>query len=125
MLECGDAFLAGDDEDRDLHLWIVVTSPSQGEVVTVSVTFRRLRSETLVILQPGDHPFVRHESVVAYSFARVRSVDDIEDALASGVFVKKEPTSCELLKRVQAGLVDSDFTPNGVRHFYRDVSGSE
>lgn len=30
----------------------------------------------------------------------------------------REPVSPELLRRIRAGLRDSDFTPNGVRHFY-------
>jgi hypothetical protein len=120
MLNCGDTFLTA-DEDEDWHLWVVITPPSEGEVVTVSVTTRRNRSETLVVLQPGDHPFIRHQSVVAYSFSRVRMVEDIEAAIASGAAKQREAVSHELLIRIRGGLVDSEFTPNGVRHFYQSV----
>jgi len=123
MLNCGDTFLTGDEEDQDLHLWIIISPPSEGEVVTVSVTTKRKRSESLVVLRPGDHPFIAHDSVIAYSYSRVRPVDDIETALLNGTAKKREPVSEQLLKRVQAGLLDSDFTPNGVRHFFREVMG--
>ena len=121
MLECGDTFLTGDDDDEGYHLWIVLTPPSEGEVVTVSVTTLRKRSEKLVVLQAGDHPFIEHPSVVAYAYARIRTVQTIETAIVNGTAKKREPASRALLKKVRAGLVDSDFTPNGVRHFYNDV----
>lgn len=125
MLNCGDTFLTGDEEDLDLHLWIIISPPSEGEVVTVSVTTRRKRSEALVVLHPGDHPFIAHESVIAYSYARIRTVEDIEAALLNGTAKKREPVSEQLLKRAQAGLLDSDFTPNGIRHFFREVMGEK
>jgi hypothetical protein len=121
MLECGDTFLTGDDDDEGYHLWIVLTPPSEGEVVTVSVTTLRKRSEKLVVLQAGEHPFIGHPSVVAYAYARIRTVQTIETAIVNGTAKKREPVSRALLKKVRAGLVDSDFTPNGVRHFYNDV----
>jgi mRNA-degrading endonuclease toxin of MazEF toxin-antitoxin module len=63
MLNRGDTFLTGDeqgDEQEDtLHLWIVLTPPSEGEVVTVSVTTRQRHSETLVELHPRRSPIHR------------------------------------------------------------------
>jgi len=121
MLECGDTFLTGDDEDEGYHLWIVVTPPSEGEVVTVSVTTLRKRSEKLVVLQSGEHPFIEHPSVIAYAHSRIRTVEAIETAITNGAAKKREPASPVLLKKVRAGLTDSEFTPNGVRNFYLDV----
>jgi mRNA-degrading endonuclease toxin of MazEF toxin-antitoxin module len=121
MLNLGDTFLTGDAEDDTLHLWIILTPPSEGEVVTVSVTTRRRKSETLVQLHPGDHPFLVHESVIAYAYARIRTVEEIEAAIATGSAKLREPLSPELLKRICNGLIDSDFTPNGIRHFYKSI----
>jgi hypothetical protein len=124
MIACGDTFLIGDDEDpENFHLWVVATPPSGGEVVTVCVTTRRAKSETLVVLKAGDHPFIQHESVIAYSYSRIREVDEIEAAIANKTAKKREPVTDALLKRVQSGLLDSDFTPNGVRYFLKGVLG--
>ena len=121
MLNCGDTFYAADTEDDEPHLCIVITPPEVGDVVVVSITTRRRKSETLVCLNVGDHPFIKHPSVIAYAYSRIRSVDEIELALKSGNAKTREPVSPELLRRIRAGLRDSDFTPNGVRHFYNSL----
>jgi hypothetical protein len=121
MLNRGDTFLTGDEQEDTLHLWIILTPPSEGEVVTASVTTKRRNSERLVELHPGDHPFIVHDSVIAYSYTRIRTVEEIEIALASGAAKIREPVTPELLRRICSGLLDSDFTPNGVRSFYKDM----
>jgi len=120
MLCCGDTFLTGDDDD-DLHLWIAITPPTNGEVITVSVTTQRKGSEALVVLHEGDHPFIKHDSVIAYIYSRIRTVASIEAALLSGTAKQREPVSAGVLKRVQDGLLDSNFTPNGVRFYYKNL----
>jgi hypothetical protein len=121
MLSCGDTFLTGDGDDEIYHLWIVITPPSEGEVVTVSVTTALKRSNRLVVLNAGDHPFIRHESVVAYNYSKIRLVSDIQLLISTHSAKRREPVSPELLEKVRAGLVDSDFTPNGVRAYYKSV----
>lgn len=117
MLALGDTFLAGDE----YHLWVIVTPPYNGEVVAVSVTTRRDRSETLVTLQPGEHPFIVRESVIPYTYSRIWKVAEIEAALAAEEIVSKEPASPELLKKAQGGVTESEHTPNEVRGFFTHV----
>ena len=100
-----------------------MTPPWEGEVVTVSVTTKRKTSETLVVLSGGCHPFINQDSVISYGYSKIRFVSDIETAVQNGTAKKREPVSPELLRRAQSGLVDSDFTPNGVRRFFKDVMG--
>jgi hypothetical protein len=122
MLNCGDTFITGDDESEDWHLHIVITPPSEaGEVVTVCVTTQIKRSETLVILAPACHPFIKHSSVISYRYSKIRCVSDIETALKNGSAKPRDPVSEEILRRAKAGLIDSDFTPNGVRRYYQDL----
>ncbi len=121
MLECGGTFLTGDGEEDNFHLWVIITPVNEGEVVTVCVVTAHKKSEQLVVLNCGDHPFIQHKSVIAYRFSKIRMVSDIEELLAKGMARKREPVSPELLGRIRAGLVDSDFTPNHVRAFYREV----
>ena len=118
MLSCGDTFYAGETEDDEPHLNVIITSPEAGEVITVPVTTKRQHSETLVQLAAGDHPFIKWQSVVSYFYAKIRTVDEIEAAIGCGKATKREPVTPELLKRIRMGLRDSDFTPNGVRHYY-------
>jgi len=120
-LKCGDTFLTGDGNEDNFHLWVVLTSPNEGEVVTVCLVTAHKRSERLVVLYKGDHPFIQHESAIAYRFSQIRLVEDIQELLRSGAAKPRDPVSPELLQRIRAGLLDSDFTPNGVRAYYRLV----
>ena len=124
-LNCGDTFLTGDGNEDSFHLWIVLSPPTEGEVVTACLVTAHKRSERLVVLNKGDHPFVQHESVIAYRFSQIRTVEDIQELLRSGAAKQRDPVSQVLLKRIQAGLLDSDFTPNGVRAYYRLVVPEE
>jgi hypothetical protein len=122
MLNCGDTFITGDDESEDWHLQIIITPPSEtGEVVTVCVTSQRKRSEMLVVLAANCHPFITHSSVISYRYSKIRCVADIETALKNGAAKARDPVSGEVLSRARAGLIDSDFTPNGIRMYYQDL----
>jgi hypothetical protein len=121
MLKCGDTFLTGDGDEDNFHLWIIVTPPSEGEVVTVCMVTATKKTERLVKLSTGDHPFVTHDSAISYGFSKIRTVADIQALLANGSARPRDPMPSPVLSRIQAGVIDSDFTPNGVRAFYRAV----
>jgi hypothetical protein len=126
MLNCGDTFITGDNESDDWHLHVIITPPTDSdEVVTVCVTTKRKRSETLVVIPADSHPFVKHASVISYGYSKIRCVADIETAIQNGTAKKRDPVSAELLSRAQAGLIDSDFTPNGVKWFYKELLEDE
>lgn len=123
MLNCGDTFLTGDGDENNFHLWIIVTPPKEGEAITVCVVTAHKRHERLCVLNKGDHSFLTHESVVAYGWSKIRAVADIEAACETKVAKMKEAISEEILKKAQGGLVESDFTPNGIRHYFKTVMG--
>lgn len=113
-----------EDEDGTAeHLHVLLTTPSlAGEVVTVSISTRRPKSEALVCLKPEEHPFITRESVCPYRFAKIRSCKAIEAAIANGTARSKEPASEDLVAKLAAGLIDSDFAPPGIRAFYLGVT---
>ena len=113
-----------DEDGEGEYLHVLLTSPnSTGEVVTVSISTRKARSETLVCLLPGDHPFIARESVCPFRFAKIREVAAIEEALQNGWARSKEKASEKLLAKLVAGLRDSDFVPPGVLAFYLAICG--
>jgi hypothetical protein len=122
MLTCGDTFITGDDETEDWHLQIIVTPVSDtGEVVTVCVTTQRRTSETLVKLPTGCHPFINRPSVISYSYSKIRFLCDIDTAILNRTAKQRDAVSSDILKKAQDGLIDSDWTPNGVRHFFKQI----
>jgi hypothetical protein len=124
MIACGNTFLIEDEDGYDCHLCIVITPPAYGEVVIVSITTERARSERLVRLQKGDHPFLDHPSVIAYAYSRVTTVEEIEIAVKSGTAIPRPDASAKLVQRAQDGLLESDRTPNWVKLRYREIMGS-
>jgi mRNA-degrading endonuclease toxin of MazEF toxin-antitoxin module len=120
-MDCGDAFMIDDDDETKEHLHVVLTKPAaDGEVITVPICTRHRWSEVLVCVEPGDHPFIEHSSIVAYRHARIRKCASIQRAIECGKARSKEHVSESLLARMQAGLLDSDFVANEVRAFFRD-----
>jgi hypothetical protein len=128
LLTCGDTFLIPKRGTDTEHLWIVITEPdADANAVCVSVTTKRSYSDTTVVLSVGDHPFVKHESVIHYADARILDLRTVEAALdantRSFVCVSHKPCSDSLLARVQDGLLKSPYPTKGIKAVFRAARG--
>src|SRR5713226_4097921 len=95
-MRCGDTLLIpAPGSTVTPHLWIVVTEPTPDThlCVIVNITTLRRGADQTVTLRPGDHPFIRHPSVVRYSDAQI--VDDrrLGADVASGAAQQHQPCS--------------------------------
>lgn len=65
------------------HLWLVLTDPKGKDDIIVAVMVRTAKGYTdpTVILEAGDHPFIRHKSSVHYSKAKWFKMSRIQAAL--------------------------------------------
>jgi hypothetical protein len=82
IISCGDTLLPSPTQDADHHLWVTLTEPEGNppQVVLVNLTSFRLDADATVILTPGDHPFIRHKTVINYSDAKFASTQQIDQA---------------------------------------------
>jgi hypothetical protein len=103
------------------HLWLVLTDPISAMNSVVAVMLRTVHSYTdaTLILNPGDHPFVRHDSCVHYSTAKLFSIPKIQSAITLGKCHLREDMSIDLLTRVRKGLLESPYTVNAIREYCR------
>ena len=109
----GDTFLSNVDGG---HLWVIVTEPDEsGEVVCATFTTRRDRSDTTTLCQADEHPFFRHETIVAHNQSLQYSTAMIEEYFEDGTFVAREPCAPALLPKVRDGIMASEFTPKYIR----------
>lgn len=123
-MDCGDTFLFPLHGSRKAHLWIVVTQPDEaGLCVIVMVTTLRADRDQTLILRSGDHPFIRHDSVVSYGDAQIIDARGVESAIARGEAARKERCSPGTLRLIQDGLLASPFTRPKVLRFCRDRWG--
>lgn len=102
------------------HLWIIISDPTpRDEVVIVNVTTSDLGSDRSCVITHGEHPFITHESVIAYYFAKLISVEKIKEWKNRQYFESRQPVKPPLLRRIQQGAVDSDYTPQKIQEIIR------
>jgi hypothetical protein len=120
VLGLGDTFLLPKSSDDPEHLWVVVTPPDPGgKAVCVNITTAYPYSERTTLIQAGEHPFVKHESVVRYSDAKLLDLNLVQKALdchqTTYIAKQHQPCSSPLLKKVQEGLLKSKSVVHGIK----------
>src|SRR5205823_2432203 len=77
-VQAGDAFLLG-YKGLDDHLWVIVSDPTKDaqRVLLISLTTAAPHKESVCLIQAGEHPWVKHETCVAYDKAKVVSLDQL------------------------------------------------
>lgn len=111
-IKAGDTFYLPVGFQGLAHLWIALTNPDKNKrFLAVNITSYDPSKDGTVILNVGDHPFIRKQSVVKYAEARLFEVTLFEKNIADGFAQRKEPCSNKLLDRLIEGLCGSDYTP--------------
>jgi len=125
MLPAGDTFLLRKAMNWVDHLWILLLdSEESGKTIMVNLTTKKWHHKDLTtVLNIGDHPFIKRESIINYSDAVEVDVNLLEKAFEMGLATGQDPCSGELLKEIQKGLLDSRFTKNKLKDYYRRRRG--
>lgn len=100
------------------HLWVVISLPwpDDESVVLVSFTTRRKDSDTNCLIQPGEHPWVKHETVVEYEKARIFDLAMQRDLIKlTSTSPSHKDVSLGLLARIQQGALVSDLTKQKIQ----------
>ena len=122
-VHCGDTFLINYPNHPNEHLFVIITQidSKTGLFVVVSIeTASNKRSENTVFLLPGDHPFIRHRSSVAYRMATTMDVARLAQMVACGQAIPREHMNIEIVKRITDGLLSSKSTPNHIKEYFRE-----
>jgi|688.fasta_scaffold278576_1 hypothetical protein len=112
------------------HLWIVLTeidyAPSVDTspitppvVVMVNLTSLRERSDTTVVLNKGDHPFITKPTSVFYDDTSFTSVTDLKEIVKLPKYDFHYDCSEQLLKRIQQGLLISPYADPEIQDYCR------
>jgi len=122
ILVCaGRSLLFQAPNDEKPHLWFILTDPEGDRNRVVAVMLRTVKEYTdkTIILEPGDHPFIKHSSSIHYSSARFFEAEAISHALRKGHCRLQEDMSSDLLRRAREGLLKSPFTVNAIKDYCR------
>ena len=102
------------------HLWVVISDANEeADVVVVMLTTLRARSDTTCVIQACEHPWIKHQTVVAYNIAEWQSVTRLEQLIAQRMVALQPPLSAGLLLRIQQGALDSSRTPSRIKRAIR------
>ncbi len=120
MANLGDSWMLPKPGQETEHLWVLITrpDPANREAIMVTVTTQRPHSDTTTVLNRGEHPFIQRPSVVLYADARTVDSRLLDQALASGSFRAHAAFSGPVLRRIQAGLQTSPFTPKKIKESF-------
>jgi hypothetical protein len=101
------------------HLWVVLTDPdgNPAQVVIANLTTRKADSDDTVVLNVGDHSYIKHETIVYYADARLATVEGIEKIAQFPNYGYHDDCSDELLGKIQQGLLTSRYTPKKVKDY--------
>lgn len=83
----------------------------------VNLTSMRPGVDVTVVLDRGDHSFVRHRTVVYYGDAKFGRADSLDIAVGAGYATRHDPVDIDLLEQIQDGLLTSDETPAGIKKY--------
>lgn len=114
-MNVGDTFV-NRDPGHPLHLWLVCTLPDdEGRVVILNLTSFDSGTDPTCLIEGGEHPFVRHDSLIEYQRGQLVPIAWIERAFDAGLFFSHAAASDELIAKIREGACRSDFTPGNVR----------
>lgn len=99
------------------HLWVVCSLPDErGAIVIINFTTRRTPSDDNCIIRPGEHPFVKHDTVMAYEKARILDTGAQKAIVSNPARCPPHvPVSPALLAKIQLGALKSDLTPQKIQ----------
>ena len=107
-MKLGDAFYF----TFEIHLWIVISNPSpDGQLVIVSVTTKEPYKDSTCELHAGDHPKIKHDSLIDFKRARLLSLDDFKRLAEKKALRIAAPVSKKLLKRIHDGAGLTRYMP--------------
>jgi hypothetical protein len=99
------------------HLWIVLSDPDNSEppeVAMVNLTSHKEGLDETVVLEVGDHPFVRRKTIVNYAGAKIVQAVRLENAIKANLTIlHNDRCPSDLLQRIREGVAATDHaTPS-------------
>lgn len=103
-----------------VHLWAIVSNPTPHDaVVMFNFTSWRPGCDETCLIKPSEHPFVKHDTVIAYRRGQLLTRAAWNELQRLGFYLRHEPLSDSLLRRIQQGALDSEFTPIDLQEIVR------
>lgn len=111
-----DCFRVPSGPNEQSHLFVVLTDPAKHVgliMVNATSCYPGAYADPSCYLHPGDHPFIKHQSYIAYARARYVTKARLGIEIASQNFIPHSPQMDPLVfARIIAGIVSPDMDDN-------------
>ena len=130
MILQGQSFLIPSGPGDKKHQHFVVVEPRvlpghgrRSHVLLAGVTtiYEGVHYDSACVLEPGDHPFIKHHSYIDYRNVRIVAVTHVETMRDKGVWIENDSCSRTLIERIFAGI----FVSKHVKRFVQDALREE
>lgn len=128
MFSPGDCIHIATGEDDfgyiQFHLFVVLTDPHPETDAFILANFSTIRGgfvDGTVICRADDHEFLANDSYVDYYYARIETVESLQELIQSEDAKQiGHRIEGDLLGRIQYGILDSEHTPFEVRDAFQE-----
>lgn len=101
------------------HLYFVISDADMdGKVLLVNLTTDNGHPDRSCVIKLGQHPFVKHQSVINYRDAREANLTAIEEAVQRGAVTTHISATDDLLAQIQTGARNSMHLKGKFKRFY-------
>ena len=125
-MKAGDAFLIKKGLKDTGHLFVVLSDPEKlpdsifpDRVFLAMLTTKEKWKEDSCVLKPGDHPFLKHDTVAAFDtppslFITLQQLQTLKD---QKWLIDKGEVSMDVLRRLREGYANSDYRKDKIYQF--------
>lgn len=113
-MQAGDCFYNKASSGIPSHPWIIIsdTEEDPNNVVIVNFTDADSHHDLTCVLTQEDIPWLTKRSCVAYQFAKLTTLCQLEEAEGKGLLLDPQTVSDKILMRIRDGAVTSEETKN-------------
>lgn len=125
MAGAGDTFLLTRGTGATPHLWVILWGPvgAARAFLAVYLTTLRGHSDRSCILTAGEHPFIQHDTAVAYGAVQRWTEERLTELVGEGIAKPRQPVSPAVLERLRVGFFVSARTPHAMVEMARSEFG--
>ena len=118
-IHASSTYLLYNPEHKKLHLWIALTDPEGDSemFVAVMVVSKQRFTDPTVILDSGDHPFIKHPSSIQFGTANYFYNKNIQRKIKKGFGNFQPDLSEDVFDRIRVGLPQSPWSVPSITNY--------
>ena len=108
------------DPSDPIHIWVLLNNPGDDDaVVRVNLTSFHPDKDCTCILEPGDHPLIRHKTLLNYPKAQLSKASVIAQNLHANRITPLERFPLQLFQKIKQGGLETSFLSEKLKRYLR------